>query len=70
MAETIEMDQETQSGFNPMMVIFVTVSVVVGVYFIVSMAAVFFPDLGIPFMWTAFPIAPQGPPISPESLLP
>jgi hypothetical protein len=58
------------SRFNSMTLIFVVVTVVVTVHFVVSMAALIFPDLGLPFMWTAFPIAPQGPPISPESLLP
>jgi len=53
-----------------MMVVFVVVSVVVGMYFVTSMAALIFPDSGIPFMWTAFPVAPQGPPVSPGPLLP
>ncbi len=60
------MDQKAQSGFNPMMLIFVVVTVVVSVHFVVSITALIFPDLGIPFMWTAFPIAPQGPPVSTE----
>jgi hypothetical protein len=63
MAEGIEVDKETRSGFNPMMVVFVLVSVIAGLYFVTSVAALVFPDLDIPFMWATFPVGPQGPPV-------
>lgn len=47
-----------------MMVVFVVVSVIAGLYFFISVAALVFPDSGIPFMWAAFPIGPQGPPVA------
>lgn len=64
MTEDIEVDQEPRSERNPMMVVFIIVSVIAGLYFVISVAALVFPNSGIPFMWAAFPIGPQGPPIA------
>jgi hypothetical protein len=70
MTKSIETDKGAQSERNPVKIVFIVVAVLTSLYFITSMTALIFPESGIPFVWTAFPIAPQGPPISPESMIP
>lgn len=49
--------------WNAMMVLFVTVSVLVSIMLVCGLASLIFPDLGIPFFFVAFPVAPQPVPI-------
>ena len=70
MTESTETDKDAQSERNPVKIVFIVVAILASLIFITSVTALIFPESGIPFLWTAFPIAPQGPPISPESMIP
>ena len=49
--------------WNPVKLVFIIVSVLAGLYFVTGVLALVFPGLGIPFIWMAFPVGPQAPPV-------
>lgn len=55
---------EAGSGRNLVKLVFIVVCILAGLYFVVSLLALIFPEWGIPFVWVAFPIGPQPPPVS------
>lgn len=63
------MDKNNESGHetwrerNMLRVFIISVFVLAGLYFVVGVMSLIFPELGIPMMWMAFPIGPAGPPI-------
>jgi hypothetical protein len=62
-------DKNNESGHgtwrerNMLRVFIISVFVLAGLYFVVGVMSLIFPELGIPMMWMAFPIGPAGPPI-------
>jgi len=42
---------------------FIVFSILVGLYLVTGVLSVAFPESGIPFVWVAFPIGPQSPPV-------
>jgi len=52
-----------RSEWSLFKIAFIVLCVFVGLYIVTNVLALVFPGLGIPFIWTAFPIGPQPPPI-------
>jgi len=49
--------------WNPLTLLFIFICVTAFVMLVTDLAALIFPGLGIPFLWIAFPIGPQPPPV-------
>ena len=63
MDKSIETGRVDRPERNPAKIIFIIVSILAGLYFVTGVTALVFPDLGVPFVWMAFPVGPWGPPI-------
>jgi hypothetical protein len=55
--------QAARSEWNLVKIVFIVVSALAAVYFVTSVLALIFPGHGIPFLWMAFPLGPQPPPL-------
>jgi hypothetical protein len=53
----------SRPGMHLAKIAFIVFSVLVGLYFVAGVLSLAFPESGIPFVWVAFPIGPQSPPV-------
>lgn len=57
------MKRGSRAERNPWKAVFIGVSTLAFVYFVLGVTALMFPELGIPFFLAAFPVGPQPPPV-------
>ncbi len=68
-SELSELDRNERRARNRFVALFVVVSAMALLVLVSGIVQIIYPDLGIPFIWVAFPVGPQGPPMGPPPIL-